>query len=117
MVTHRKDDIHGLDWDDLEPPLPEEPEDIDLDSPWAIEAVDGKDDDKEWDQVYLYFRCSPIQLSNGAFISLLNLNRSHRRFVLDLPLPRRAVVKRSSIRVPSSLDPLSCPLLWLMTPL
>jgi len=115
-VTHREDDIHGLDQDDLEPPLPEEPEDIDSDSPWTIEAVDGEDDDEERDQVYLSFRCSPIQLSNGASISLLNLNRSHGRFVLDLPSPRRAVVKRSSIRVPSS-DLLSRPLPRLIAPL
>jgi len=33
------DDLHSLD---LEPPLPEEPEDIGSDSTWTIEAVDGK---------------------------------------------------------------------------
>ena len=55
-VAHREDDIHGLDQDDLEPPLPEEPEDIDSDSPWTIEAVDGEDDDEERDQVHLSFR-------------------------------------------------------------
>jgi dual specificity tyrosine-phosphorylation-regulated kinase 2/3/4 len=54
-VAHREDDLHDLDQDDLEPPLPEEPEDVDSDSPWTIEAVDGEEDDEERDQVCILF--------------------------------------------------------------
>ena len=47
----------GLDQDDLEPVLPEEPEDVHSDSPWTIEAVDGEeeDEDEERDQVHTFF--------------------------------------------------------------
>jgi dual specificity tyrosine-phosphorylation-regulated kinase 2/3/4 len=54
-VAHHEDDLLGLDQDDLEPPLPEEPEGVDSDSPWTIEAVDGEDDDEERDQVRFFF--------------------------------------------------------------
>jgi hypothetical protein len=46
--------VHGLDQDDLEPALPEEPEDVLSDSPWTIEAVDGEDEDEERDQVHFF---------------------------------------------------------------
>ncbi|KAH9967913.1 hypothetical protein BC827DRAFT_1152282 [Russula dissimulans] len=49
-VANREEDVHPLDQDDLEPPLPEEPEDNDSDSPWTIEAVDGEEEDEERDQ-------------------------------------------------------------------
>ena len=43
--------MHPLDQDDLEPALPEEPEDVLSDSPWTIEAVDDEDEDEERDEV------------------------------------------------------------------
>ncbi len=45
-VASRDDDAHGLDQDELDPPLPEEPEEIDSDSPWTIEAIDGEEDEE-----------------------------------------------------------------------
>ncbi|KAI0290467.1 hypothetical protein BC826DRAFT_1026615 [Russula brevipes] len=49
-VANREDDVHALDQDDLEPPLPEEPEDVQSDSPWTLEAIDGEEEDEERDQ-------------------------------------------------------------------
>ncbi|KAI0282612.1 hypothetical protein BGY98DRAFT_898332, partial [Russula aff. rugulosa BPL654] len=49
-VANREDGVHGLDQDDLEPALPEEPEDVLSDSPWTIEAVDGEEEDEERDE-------------------------------------------------------------------
>ena len=46
--------MHGLDQDDLEPALPEEPEDVLSDSPWTIEAVDGEEEDEERDEVHFF---------------------------------------------------------------
>ncbi|KAI0303440.1 hypothetical protein B0F90DRAFT_1935362 [Multifurca ochricompacta] len=40
-VANREDDQ-----DELEPPLPEEPEEVESDSPWTIEAIDGEDDEE-----------------------------------------------------------------------
>jgi dual specificity tyrosine-phosphorylation-regulated kinase 2/3/4 len=55
-VAHREDDLHDLDQDDIEPPLPEEPEDDDSDGHWTIEAIDGEEDEEEErDQVCLLF--------------------------------------------------------------
>jgi len=68
-VANREEDVHALDQDDLEPPLPEEPEDIDSDSPWTIEAVDGEEEDEERDQVHFFLPASPSQLSNYALIA------------------------------------------------
>ncbi|KAH8983603.1 hypothetical protein EDB86DRAFT_242643 [Lactarius hatsudake] len=45
-VASRDDDAHGLDQDELDPPLPDEPEEIDSDSPWTIEAIDGEEDEE-----------------------------------------------------------------------
>lgn len=53
-IANREDDFYTLDQDELEPPLPEEPEDVDSDSPWTIEAVDGEEDE-ERDEVRLFF--------------------------------------------------------------
>jgi hypothetical protein len=111
-VAHREDDIHVLDQDDLEPSLPEEPEDVGSDSPWTIEAVDGEeDDDEERDQVTFFFAFS-IRSSNCAFTSLLNSNRSHGRFVLDHLSPRKAAVKRSCTHAPSSRNLRPPPTPW-----
>jgi len=62
---NRIDNLHTLD---LEPPLPEEPEDIGLDSPWTIEAVDGKMMIRNGTR-YLIFSLFLIQLPNDASIS------------------------------------------------
>jgi dual specificity tyrosine-phosphorylation-regulated kinase 2/3/4 len=45
-VANREDDFYALDQDELEPPLPEEPEEADSDSPWTIEAIDGEEDEE-----------------------------------------------------------------------
>ncbi|KAH9048090.1 hypothetical protein EDB84DRAFT_1611299 [Lactarius hengduanensis] len=45
-VASRDDDVHGSDQDELDLPLPEEPEEIDSDSPWTIEAIDGEEDEE-----------------------------------------------------------------------
>lgn len=45
-VASRDDDARGLDQDELDLPLPEEPEEIDSDSPWTIEAIDGEEDEE-----------------------------------------------------------------------
>ncbi len=100
-VANREDDIHGLDQDDLEPALPEEPEDVLSDSPWTIEAVDGEEEDEERDEVHFFF-ASPFRLSNYPFSSLLNLTRCRGLSVPDLQSPRRVVVKKSSIHALSS---------------
>ena len=50
-VANREDGMHPLDQDDLEPALPEEPEDVLSDSPWTIEAVDDEEEDEERDEV------------------------------------------------------------------
>jgi len=77
-VANREEDVHPLDQDDLEPPLPEEPEDIDSDSPWTIEAVDGEEEDEERDQVHFFPHAYPHDcLIVHSFPSLLNSNRSH----------------------------------------
>lgn len=103
----------GLDQDDLEPVLPEEPEDVHSDSPWTIEAVDGEeeDEDEERDQVHTFFALAS-RLSDHAFTSLLNLNRCRGPFVLDLLSLRRVVVKRSFIHVHSSPSLLARPTPW-----
>ena len=97
-VANREDD---LDQDDLEPVVPEEPEDVLSDSPWTIEAVDGEEEDEERDQVRFLF-AFPSRLSNHYFTSLPNSGRCRVLFVLDLLSPRRVVVKRFFIHVPSS---------------
>ena len=58
-VANRDDGVHGLDQDDLEPALPEEPEDVLSDSPWTIEAVDDEDEDEERDEVLFSPRIPP----------------------------------------------------------
>ncbi|KAH9977242.1 hypothetical protein BGW80DRAFT_1288151 [Lactifluus volemus] len=45
-VANREDDSYALDQDELEPPLHEEPEEGDSDSPWTIEAIDGEEDEE-----------------------------------------------------------------------
>jgi dual specificity tyrosine-phosphorylation-regulated kinase 2/3/4 len=57
-VANREDGVHALDQDDLEPALPEEPEDVLSDSPWTIEAVDDEEEDEERDEVH-FFRILP----------------------------------------------------------
>jgi dual specificity tyrosine-phosphorylation-regulated kinase 2/3/4 len=57
-VANREDDSYALDQDELEPPLHEEPEEGDSDSPWTIEAIDGEEDE-ERDEV----RLSPFAFS------------------------------------------------------
>ena len=54
-VANREDGGHGLDQDDLEPSLPEEPEDVLSDSPWTIEAVDDEEEDESRDEVLFFF--------------------------------------------------------------
>jgi hypothetical protein len=46
--------VYALDQDDLEPALPEEPEDVLSDSPWTIEAVDDEEEDEERDEVHFF---------------------------------------------------------------
>lgn len=52
--------MHPLDLDDLEPALPEEPEDVLSDSPWTIEAVDDEEEDEERDEVCFFFSYPPF---------------------------------------------------------
>ncbi|KAI0262949.1 hypothetical protein BC834DRAFT_889829 [Gloeopeniophorella convolvens] len=44
-VVNRDEDTDSLDHDEPEPLLPEDPEEIDSDSPWTIEAIDGEEDE------------------------------------------------------------------------
>jgi dual specificity tyrosine-phosphorylation-regulated kinase 2/3/4 len=108
-VVNCEDDVHEFDQDDLEPALPEEPEDVHSDSPWTIEAIDGEEEDEERDQVHFFF-AFPFCLSNFVFTSLLNSDRCRGLFVLDLLSPRRVVVKKSSIHVPNSPNHLPRPI-------
>ena len=77
-VASRDDDLHALDQDDLDPPLPEEPEEIDSDSPWTIEAIDGEEDE-ERDEVHVspFFSVYPPSVFDRAFNSLPNSNPYH----------------------------------------
>ena len=114
-VANRDD---GLDQDDLEPVLPEEPEDVLSDSLWTIVAVDGEEEDEERDQVRFFLHSlltflitlSPVFRIQPLFKQMLRTIRTRLSVAEesggeDILYPRTQFLKHSTSDHPMVYNP------------